>query len=198
MKLNAKPTPPKRKNDSVSFRTTTEKRERLEQAAIDSGMTLSTFLDAVTDERMIDLKSRLAQMQRPVPQPRYRKLPPDLIEQFVRMGNNFNQVAHAVNSDLPPQLRNAALVMKGIMDLIIENDLSPNPDAARQMSELLAQTMEARSPPARPARTPNRAPPPIPEPNFSAYDASQTTPPYGEFSPKVPLRHQRPWKTDKK
>ena len=198
MQLKDRPTAPKRKNDSVSFRTTTEKRERLEGAALDAGMTLSTFLDAVTDERMVELKSRLADMRRPAPGPRHRNLPPDLIEQFVRIGNNLNQITHAVNSDLPPHLRYAAQVLKSILDLIIENDLSPNQNAARQMSELLALMTENYRNPKQAARPPRYATPPTPRPPQSTYDAPQTAQPYGEFSTQVPLRHQGPWKTDQK
>lgn len=198
MKLNARRIPPKRKNDSVSFRTTTEKRERLEEAAMNAGMTLSTFLDAVTDERMMELKSKLTQMQRPAPAPQYRRLPPDLVEQFIRIGNNLNQIAHAANADLPPQLRYAAQTLKAILDLIIENDLSPNPDAARQMADLVTRMLSSQTKTPRSPRPPRYQSVPAQEPKFDATHAPQAAPPYGEFSTQVPLRHQRPWKTDKK
>jgi len=113
-----------RRSETIAFRVSTEEKLRLEDAAIEAGMTLSGYLAAILDRRITTLKSRLAEMHEPrMHRPEPRTLHPDVMRELSRIGNNINQIAHALNSGLPPEPRHMVLQLQKLMTLIYENNL---------------------------------------------------------------------------
>ena len=96
-----------RRTETVAFRVSPQERERLEDGAIEAGMTLSAYLAALLDRRVTSLRARLAEMHEPQmhrsSQPEHRTLSPEVMTQLSRIGNNLNQIAHAMNSCLSPE-----------------------------------------------------------------------------------------------
>lgn len=116
----------KRKNETIAFRVTTAERERLENAAIDAGMSLSGYLAAMLERRTDHMRSRLAEMQRPPPIPPTPKTPalsPEALHELRRIGNNINQIAHALNSGLPPEPQHLVQQLQKLLHIIFQNNL---------------------------------------------------------------------------
>jgi len=115
----------KRKNETIAFRVTAAERERLENAAIDAGMSLSAYLAAMLERRTNQMRGRLAEMQRPPPPPESNQpaLSPEALHELRRIGNNINQIAHALNSGLPPEPQHLVHQLQKLLDLIFRNNL---------------------------------------------------------------------------
>jgi hypothetical protein len=56
---------------------------------------------------------------------------PALFAELRRIGNNANQIAHAVNSGLPPELQNAYRQAARLLDLLLADELSIRRNALR-------------------------------------------------------------------
>jgi len=115
----------KRKNETIAFRVTAAERERLETAAIDVGMSLSGYLAATVERRTDQMRARLAEMQRQ-PQstePKHSALSPEAFQELRRIGNNINQIAHAMNSNLPPEPQHLIRQLQTMLQLIYKHNL---------------------------------------------------------------------------
>ena len=90
-------------------------------------MTLSAYVAATVDRRTSELRRRLDGMQKPVtlsPAPS-RNIPPEVVNELKRIGNNVNQIAHAVNSGLPPDIRHYGKQLLLILQVIETHGLDP-------------------------------------------------------------------------
>lgn len=122
-----------RRTETIAFRVTSEDRARLEQAAADAGLSLSAFITSLTDRRLDRLRTHLDEIQatQAYQDPVGRKpVPPELLAELRRIGNNINQIAHAVNSGLPADTRRLVQQMKALLDLIHQHNLSPHSPAS--------------------------------------------------------------------
>lgn len=117
----------KRKTETIAFRVSPEERERLEDAAIEAGMTLSGFISATLEPRLTKLRSRLAEMQKPAPPTKdeFKRLPPEVLNEISRIGNNLNQIAHGVNNGLPADTQRLVAKMHRLLMIINEHSLNP-------------------------------------------------------------------------
>ncbi len=119
-----------RRTETIAFRVTPEDRARFEEAASEAGLSLSTFLTSLTDRRLDRLRTHLDEIRatQAYQEPAGRQpVPPELLAELRRIGNNINQIAHAVNSGLPVDTRRLVQHMKALLDLIHEHNLSPRP-----------------------------------------------------------------------
>lgn len=116
-----------RRTQTITFRVSPEERGRLDDAAIEAGMTLSAYVAAVLNRKANELRSRLAGMQKAAtpPPPPSRNLPPEVVYELKRIGNNINQIAHAVNSGLPPDIRHYSKQLLLILQVIETHGLDP-------------------------------------------------------------------------
>ncbi|MGD9725706.1 MAG: MobC family plasmid mobilization relaxosome protein [Hyphomicrobiaceae bacterium] len=112
------------RTDTITFRLRTDEKARLEADAIEAGLTLSGYISALVDKRITSLKSKLAEMHEPqTRRPEPRTLHPEVMRELSRIGNNINQIAHALNSGLPPDFRHSVIQLQKLMTLIYENNL---------------------------------------------------------------------------
>lgn len=96
------------------------------RAAIDAGMSLSGYLATMVERRTVQMRARLAEMQRPPPPPPELKKPalsPEALHESRRIGNNINQIAHALNSGLPPEPQHLVQQLQRLLHLIFQNNL---------------------------------------------------------------------------
>lgn len=123
----------KRKNETIAFRVTAAERERLENAAIDAGMSLSGYLASMLERRTDHIRARLAEMQRPPAPPETIKpaLSPEALHELRRIGNNINQIAHALNSGLPPEPQHLVHQLQKLLHLLFQNNLHQTGTTAR-------------------------------------------------------------------
>lgn len=59
------------------------------------------------------------------------KMDPLLFAELRRIGNNVNQIAHAVNSGLPPELQNAYRQADRLLSLLLADEVSARRNALR-------------------------------------------------------------------
>lgn len=76
------------RSEVITVRVTQAERVRLEQRAAAAGMTMSAFAAQLLARGQVTVEAR----------PRTVALPPDLAAEFKRIGNNINQIAHALNA----------------------------------------------------------------------------------------------------
>jgi len=76
------------RTEVIGVRLTKAERMRLEHRAAAAGFTVSAFAAQVLARGQVTVESR----------PRTAVLPPELVAEFKRIGNNLNQIAHALNS----------------------------------------------------------------------------------------------------
>lgn len=127
---------PNRRTETIAFRVSREQRDRLEEGAIEAGMTLSGYLSALLDKRITHLRARLAEMHEPAPAPQQMALPPDVARELSRIGNNINQMAHAINSGLPPEPRDMVRKLKTVLDIIHDNRIAPASNPRQRKSPI--------------------------------------------------------------
>lgn len=76
------------RTEVIGVRLTRAERVRLEHRAAAAGFTVSAFAAQMLTRGQVTVESR----------PRAFMLPPELVAEFKRIGNNLNQIAHALNS----------------------------------------------------------------------------------------------------
>ncbi len=107
----------------ISIRVTDADHHRLREQAERFGMTVSGLAEKLVHTGRIQITASK------VPQP----VDPVLLAELQRIGNNLNQIAHAVNSNLPPSIPAAAKHMHDLMMLFKKNEL-----LSRRVQELQA------------------------------------------------------------
>lgn len=88
-------------------------------------MTLSAYVAAMLGRNANELRRRLSAMQKPPPPPPSGSIPPEVVNELKRIGNNINQIAHAVNSGLPPDIRHYGKQLLLILQVIETHGLDP-------------------------------------------------------------------------
>ena len=116
------------KSRIVTFRLREDVRDRLKATAANSGMTLTDLITTRLDANPAMPTSEDAlEDSRDTPPP----LPPELVKELRRIGNNVNQIAHAVNSGLPPEVQNAYRQANRLLNLLLADEFSARRTALR-------------------------------------------------------------------
>ena len=104
--------PAPKRTHQISFRVSEEERSRLEAEANRAGMKLAPYCQSVA------LKRRLT-----VATVTFHRMEPALFAELRRVGNNVNQIAHAINSNLPPHVQFAAQSLNAVLQTLLRDDL---------------------------------------------------------------------------
>lgn len=116
------------KSTIVTFRLPADERMRLAKKASNAGMTLTELITACLEGRVSKVEDVAAARHA---NDDLRPLPPEVFAELRRIGNNVNQIAHAVNSGLPPELRYAYGQAARLVELLIADELSLRRKALR-------------------------------------------------------------------
>lgn len=120
---------PKRKSRVVSFRLEEDVRDRLQVRAASAGVTLT---DLITTSLANKAEPRGAQSnEETTAAPELLIMSPELFNELRRIGNNVNQIAHAVNAGLPPYVQDAYRNAARLLDLLLADELSVRHTALR-------------------------------------------------------------------
>lgn len=76
------------RTEIITVRLTKAERARIEQRAAAAGLTVSAWAAQALSKGQVTVETKPAALV----------LPPDLIAEFKRIGNNLNQIAHALNA----------------------------------------------------------------------------------------------------
>ncbi len=117
-----------RKTHRVTFRMPPEIHNHLAVTAANAGMTVSDLVMASLTRNLTKLAARSSSRTATHDVP---PLPPELFAELRRIGNNVNQIAHAINSGLPPEVQNAYRQASRLLDLLIADELSARRKALR-------------------------------------------------------------------
>lgn len=117
-----------RKTQVVTFRLPQDVRDILAATAANAGMTVTDVITASLDGSLARLAARGASRAAKDDVP---PLPPEVFVELRRIGNNVNQIAHAINSGLPPEVQNAYRQASRLIDLLIADELSARRKALR-------------------------------------------------------------------
>lgn len=109
------------KSTIVTFRLPADERTRLAKEAFKAGMTLTDLITACLERRASKTEDVAAARHA---NDDLRPLPPEVFAELRRIGNNVNQIAHAVNAGLPPEFRFAYGQAARLIELIIADELS--------------------------------------------------------------------------
>lgn len=98
------------KTSVLSVRVPPELREAIEKAAVAAGMTVSGFIARTMQEALSGRKQARAAVNTPVNKDAGTTAgvvltDPAVVYELRRIGNNINQIAHAVNAELPPDVQ---------------------------------------------------------------------------------------------
>lgn len=105
--------------------------------ARDFGLSVSGLCERLVLEGKIDIS----------PRPVYRPMDPALFTELRRIGNNVNQIAHAVNGNLPPDLAAAWHSVNALLNQLLPAEL------LAQRKEALRERIPVRDTPAPQARS---------------------------------------------
>jgi transcriptional regulator of met regulon len=97
----------------VSIRITEDHHQRLSQQAKTLGMTVSGLAEQLVR------KGQVRVIASSIPAP----LNPALLAELKRCGNNLNQIAHALNSNLPPDQQFAVRTLTAFIEALARDDL---------------------------------------------------------------------------
>ena len=97
----------------VSIRLLEADYQKLKLDAAWVGLTVSGLAERYLRHGKIEVK----QSDRPAP------LAPALLAELKRIGNNLNQIAHAVNSNLPPQLQYTASTLHQLIEQLARDEV---------------------------------------------------------------------------
>ncbi len=113
---------PRRKSRIVTFRLEEDMRDHLAAKAANAGMTLTDLIVTSLDGKSGKHDGRSRQSL-PDDEPLIL-MAPELFNELRRIGNNVNQIAHAVNSGLPPAVQDAYRHAARLLDLLLADELS--------------------------------------------------------------------------
>jgi hypothetical protein len=76
------------RTEVITIRVTRAEKVRLDHRAATAGLSLSSWAARALADGRVTVETR----------PAVRMLPPELVAEFKRIGNNLNQIAHALNA----------------------------------------------------------------------------------------------------
>jgi hypothetical protein len=87
------------------------------------GLTVSGLCERLVLDGKVDMSAR----------PTYRAMDPALFAELRRIGNNVNQVAHAINGNLPPDVMFAWKSMNDLLGTLLRDELLSQSISALRM-----------------------------------------------------------------
>jgi len=118
-------TQPMRRDMPRAHADTTQKRQR----QINFRVTDETYACLLADARRAELKLAafcervILKRKIEIAQTTLYRMDPALFAELRRIGNNLNQVAHAINTGLPPHTGYAAKALNDLLQLLLRDDL---------------------------------------------------------------------------
>ncbi|MDX2287217.1 MAG: plasmid mobilization relaxosome protein MobC [Hyphomicrobiaceae bacterium] len=103
-----------RRNRQINIRVSDADYERLLIAATKLGLKITAYCERRLFAKRIEVE---------VAETVLHRLDPALFAELRRIGNNLNQVAHALNSGLPPHLGMTARAMNDLLQALLRDDL---------------------------------------------------------------------------
>jgi hypothetical protein len=103
-----------RRNRQINIRVTDEDHARLAMAASKIGLSLTAYC-----ERLVIRPRRRIEIAQAV----RHAIDPALFVELRRIGNNLNQIAHALNSGLPPHLGMTARSLNDLLQALLRDEL---------------------------------------------------------------------------
>ena len=120
------------RNRLITIRVTEDQHHRLTMQAQDNALTLSGLAEKlVTKGRVVVVRQGDAGFD------------DEVVHELKRVGNNLNQIAHAVNSSLPPVIHETARHMHDVVQLLVKHHY-----IARHLAE--ARASESQNGPSTP------------------------------------------------
>lgn len=116
------------KSRIVTFRLSQDVRDRLTERAANAGMTVTDLITASLDGSLATPEACVVPFSASDDLPLFA---PSLTAELRRIGNNVNQIAHAVNSGLPPELQNAYQQVGQLLELLLADEVSARRNALR-------------------------------------------------------------------
>jgi Bacterial mobilisation protein (MobC) len=123
-----------RRNRQINIRVTDADHARLSLAAQRANMKLTSFCEL----RILRPNGKIEFAQTML-----HKMDPALFAELRRIGNNLNQVAHALNGGLPPHVMFAARTLSELMNTLLRDEL-----LARRIEALRTRTHPNGAPPS--------------------------------------------------
>ena len=108
----ARAQPTQKRHRQINIRVTDDDHARLTAEAKRVGLKLALFCE------MLLLKGKVELAQTTI-----HRLDPALFAELRRIGNNVNQVAHAINAGLPPHLTLTAQALNGVLHTLLRDEL---------------------------------------------------------------------------
>ncbi|MFA5952472.1 MAG: MobC family plasmid mobilization relaxosome protein [Hyphomicrobium sp.] len=116
------------KSRIVTFRLSQDIRDRLRATAANAGMTVTDLITTSLDGSLAKLINHAGAS---TADDAMHPLPHELLTELRRIGNNVNQIAHAVNSGLPPDVQNAYRQVARLLNLLLADEFSVRRKALR-------------------------------------------------------------------
>ena len=104
--------PTQKRQRQINIRVTDDNHARLSDEAARAGMKLTGYCE------LRILKSKVE-----ITQSNIHRMDAALFAELRRIGNNVNQIAHAINSGLPPHLQLAASTLNGLLHALLRDEL---------------------------------------------------------------------------
>lgn len=101
-----------KRHRQINIRVTDDDHARLTRDALRAGMKLTGYCEIL----LLNPKVEIAQTT-------VHRMEPVLFAELRRVGNNLNQVAHAINSGLPPHQLLAAQALNGVLQTLLRDEL---------------------------------------------------------------------------
>jgi hypothetical protein len=100
------------RTEVVHVRMTKAERVRLEQRAAAAGLTVSAYAAQALADGRVTVEHQPAQLV----------LAPDVVAEFKRVGNNLNQIAHALNAFRPVPEGKLAATVHEFLQILLRNE----------------------------------------------------------------------------
>lgn len=101
-----------KRHRQINIRVTDDDHARLSADARRAGLKLTAYCEVLMLRRKIEIANTTV-----------HRMDPALFAELRRIGNNVNQVAHAINAGLPPHLVLAANALNGVLHTLLRDDL---------------------------------------------------------------------------
>ena len=101
-----------KRHRQINIRVTDGDHTRLSAEARKADLKLAVYCEVILLRRKIEIA-----------QTTLHRMDPALFAELRRIGNNLNQVAHAINSGLPPHLMLAAQSLNAVLHILLRDEL---------------------------------------------------------------------------
>lgn len=143
---------------TVTARVSLDQREALQKAAVDAGTTLSAFIVMTLDAALTGESKAAPPRENALPAPvvtlsaGLALSDPEALEQLRRIGVNINQIAHAANAGLPPDVTLAVQSFNELLAML--KDPEGFAREIQRQRPIVLPVADAKSPMKQPEKVP--------------------------------------------